>query len=321
MIKIFISNIGFGITSPDALIRLKKYGTIIRNDKNKRFNADELASCVANCDILIAGTEPITKKVFDKASSLRLIGRVGVGLDNIELEAAKHKKTTIIYTPDAPSYAMAEFTLSLMLNLIKNISIINNYMHNGQWMRFYGKQLSSLTIGIIGVGRVGRKVISLLKSSFPNLKILMYDPYNVENIEGVDRCSLIHLIKKTDIVSLHLPRTLETTHLLNKNNIFKMKKGSYLINTSRGEVVDEKILYDALKSGHLAGAALDVFEQEPYMGPLKEINNCILTSHIGSMTYEARALMEKQLVDDVINFITGQTLKYPVPNFDFSKET
>jgi D-3-phosphoglycerate dehydrogenase len=157
----------------------------------------------------------------------------------------------------------------------------------------------------------------MLLAIYPGIRISYYDP-SVAQIAGAHKSDLDTIIRETDILSLHIPLMESTKNLLNEQTISQMKPGSYIINTSRGGVVDEKALYDALKREHLAGAALDVFEQEPYKGDLKDLDNCILTSHIGSLTKQVRAVMEQQVVEDVVSFFETKNLSRPLPGYDFS---
>lgn len=316
MHNILVSNIGFGIASPQSLKLLQNYGNVILNKESVRFNEQSFIEKIANIEILIAGTEKITRAILEKAKNLKLISRVGVGVDNIDLDFVRKKKISISYTPEAPSEAVPEFTVALMLNLLKNISISDRKMHEKNWYRPMGRMLSSLTIGIVGAGKIGSKVINIVKLIEPKSKIIFYDPY-LESMQDATKCNLDELFRNSDVVSLHMPLNHETKGLIDVNLLGVMKKESYFINTSRGGIVDEHSLYQMLKNNHLAGAAIDVFEIEPYQGILTELDNCLLTSHIGSLTQEARALMESQVVEDIIRFIKNQSLLRPLKGFNF----
>ena len=307
MYKILISNSGFGDACQEALNLLKKNAQVIENIEKIKFSeTDFFNHQIHDVDILIAGTEKISKNVIDRASKLKLIGRVGVGVDNIDLECTRARKINISYTPDAPSMAVPEFTVALILNLIKGISFSDCKMHHKIWYRPMGRTLSACKLGIVGAGKIGAKVINLMTTLEPSLKVFFYDPH-IESVENAQKISLNDLFQSCDIISLHLPLNKVTKNLINKNLLNKMPQGSYLVNTSRGGIVDEASLYDALRK-NLAGAAIDVFEKEPYNGNLCELENCILTSHIGSMTRETRTLMETQITEDVLNFINNKPL-------------
>lgn len=318
MLNILISNIGFGKTSPKALTLIREKAHVVENLGNRRFSEDDFLASIRDTHILIAGTERISRRVLEQAPNLKLISRVGVGVDNIDLDYAKERKINVVYTPQAPSEAVPEFTLSLILNLIKGITNVDRQMHNGVWFRPMGRMLSSLKIGIVGAGKIGSRVIELIKSIAPSTEILFYDPY-LDFHAHAEKHDLSTLLKESDIVSLHLPLSVATTNLLDVNELSQMKSGSYLINTSRGGIVNEEGLYLNLQSKHLAGAALDVFEVEPYNGKLSELDNCLLTSHIGSMTHEVRALMEDQVAEDVLCFIENKPLIRSLEGFNFGE--
>lgn len=316
MPNILISNVGFGDAFPQGLEYLKSLGNVCENTAKKRFSEKDFIDVISNKEILVAGTETISRPVLKSAKKLKLICRVGVGVDNIDLEYAHQKKISISYTPDAPSESVPEFTVALLLNLIKGIHASDRQMHVYNWHRPMGHMLASMTVGIIGVGKIGKRVIQLIKSISPSTNIFYYDP-TVKKLSGVTACDLSLLLSESDVVSVHVPLNIQTRGLINRDCIKKMKPGSYLINTSRGGIVDEDALYTALDSNHLAGAALDVFNVEPYKGPLSTLDNCLLTSHIGSMTFEVRQLMEKQVIEDIKNFLEGKKLVRSLKGFDF----
>lgn len=316
MLKVVASLVGFGQSSPDALGLLKDHVTLHLNEKGQRYDEKALIEVIHDADIIVAGTEKISKTVLDQATKLKMIARVGVGVDSVDLEAAREKKISIIYTPEAPSEAIPEFTLGLMLNLIKGIHMSDRKMHQGGWQRPMGTTLSSMTVGVVGAGRIGANLIKNLKALYPTLSIYFYDPY-VEKVTGAIKLDLDQVFEMCDLVTLHLPLNEQTRRLVTQHHLLKMKKGSYLINTARGGIVDEAALYDALNSGHLAGAALDVFEMEPYGGPLATLDNCLLTSHIGSMTREVRALMEDQVSEDIMRFVQNKPLLRALPGYNF----
>jgi len=307
--KILISNIGFGQVSAEPLNRLKEHAQVVENTKNTRFTEEDFLQHTSDTDVIIAGTEKISEKIIARAKNLKLIARVGVGVDNIDLRAAFAHHVQIVYTPDAPALTVPEFTLALMLNLIKGIGLSDRCMHNKTWHRSMGRSLSALKFGIIGAGNIGKKVINLLKSIDHQVPIFYYDPV-VDSVANATRTGFDDVFTLCDLVSIHVPLNESTYHLVSQKQLSSMPEGSYLINTSRGGIVNEQDLYNALQR-NLIGAAIDVFEEEPYSGPLCGLENCLLTSHIGSMTVETRALMEKQVAEDIINFIDGEPLERP----------
>lgn len=318
MHNILVSNVGFGEASPTSLGILHNLGNVVLNEEKIRFREQDFIKKIFDKNIVIAGTEKITKSIINSAKNLKLIARVGAGIDNIDLDAAKEKNISICYTPDAPSQAVPEFTIALMLNLLKGISLSDRLMHQNIWYRPMGKMLSSMAVGIIGAGKIGTKVINLIKLVSPGSKVFYCDPY-VEFIENATKCDIKELFCNSDIVSVHLPLNSQTKGLITLDLLKLMKQGGYLVNTSRGGIVDEIALCELLKNNYLNGAAIDVFDQEPYQfGVLTELNNCLLTSHIGSLTTEIRGLMEEQVTEDILRFIKNQPLLRPLNGFNFT---
>jgi D-3-phosphoglycerate dehydrogenase / 2-oxoglutarate reductase len=290
------------------------------NPLGRRLTEKELIQLISDFHILIAGTEPITAKVMDAAPHLKLIARVGIGLDSVDLEAARRRGIAVTYTPDAPAPAVAELTVGLMLDLLRGISCTDRAMHTRQWNRVMGRRLNGLTVGIVGVGRVGKRVTRILRGGFPDVHILANDiqpDYTFGKDADVRWVEKSELYVKSDIVTLHVPLTRATRRLLGEREISAMKNTGFVINTSRGEIVDESALAAALKSGRLAGAAIDVFEEEPYAGVLTDIERCILTCHMGSMSEDCRHAMETEAVDDVLRFVRREPLKQPVPEVEY----
>lgn len=249
--------------------------------------------------------------MLGRAKKLKLISRVGIGLDSVDLVAAKKRGILVSYTPDAPAPAVAELTMGLMLSLLRNIHLSNIEMHRGKWNRYFGRRISEITIGVIGVGRIGGRVLRRL-SSFGTPRTLVNDLYpnhkaadNVK-LEWVDKETII---RESDLITLHLPLTKSTKNLITYKDLIKMKKDVILINTSIGGIVNELDLYRALYEGHLSGAGIDVFEKEPYDGDLKNIDRCILTSHMGSMSIDCRIRMEIEATEEGVRFIKEKPLE------------
>jgi D-3-phosphoglycerate dehydrogenase len=320
--KVVISAAPFGILpNVNSLELLQTAGLQYKlNPVGRRLTEEELIELIPGASILIAGTEPITAKALEAAQQLRLIAKVGIGLDNVDLDAARTRGIAVTYTPDAPAPAVAELTIGLMLDLLRNTSRADRMMHSKRWNRFLGRRLEGLTIGVIGVGRVGKRVIRILRGGFPTVIVRANDiqpdrefgsQFNVQWTEKKE------LFAASDIITLHLPLTVVTKHLVAEREIQMMKPSALIINTSRGEIIDENALASALRSGRLAGAALDVFEHEPYSGILTDIDQCILTCHMGSMSEDCRAAMEAGAVQDVLRFVRGEPLMQPVPESEY----
>ena len=253
---------------------------------------------------LIAGLEPLTKNVLQSAKSLKVIARVGTGLDSVDLAAAKQLGITVLNTPDAPTKAVAELTLAHILGLLRNVSQADRQIRVGVWKGLMGSLLETKTVGIVGFGRIGKRVATLI-SAFGASVIISDAQVKQSDYPNVE---LDELCIKSDILSLHLPYSEATHHIINEKQISQMKKGSYIVNISRGGLVDETALLTALKSGHLAGAALDCFEQEPYEGELSKLETVQITAHMGSYARETRDLMEREASRLLVNALHEKNL-------------
>ncbi len=246
---------------------------------------------------MIAGVEPLTRQAMSVARDLKVISRCGIGIDSVDIEAAESFNIIVTITPDGPTIAVAELALGMILSLLRRIHTSDAGIRNGEWIRPMGNLLHGKTVGLIGCGRIGCYLAKLL-SAF-DVTILGCDPACVQN----DNFSIVNfdqLFSQSDIISLHIPYTPGNHHFINRQLISLMKRGAVLINTARGGIVDEEALYDAIQSGHLSGAAIDCFEEEPYNGKLRTLENVLLTGHIGSYAREGRIMMEKQAVENLL---------------------
>jgi len=285
------------------------------NPFDRRMNESDFLSIIDKYDCLIAGTEKITEKILDKAINLKHISRVGVGYNSIDLNACNKRNIKISYTPDAPSSAVAEFTIGLFINLLRGIHISNNEMHKNQWSRYTGKNISESEIGIIGAGRIAVMVIeSLIKLGAKKISFndINNDQLNVLG-QKINFKTKEKIFKTSDIISLHVPLNNKTLNMISEKELNLFKNDAIIINTSRGGIINEEDLYQVLLKGKLAGVALDVFENEPYDGVLSTIDRCLLTSHISSMAQETRINMEKEAVKEVLRFLTNQSLSGLIP--------
>jgi len=207
----------------------------------------------------------------------------------------------------------------MMLMLLRSVHVSNSQMHSGEWYRFFGRRLSEVTIGIIGIGRIGQGVLEHLKG-FGSPKILVNDisvKDDISNRFNVEWSSKEEIYKQSDIVSLHLPLTGKTKNMIKRDHLFSMKKDAIIINTSRGGIINESDLYKVMQSGHLSGAAIDVFDNEPYSGDLKRIERCLLTAHMGSMSVDCRSRMEIEATEEAVRFLTGKPLRGLVPEEEY----
>lgn len=318
--KALITTVPFATQNTLPLEMLQNAGISYEiNPLGRRLTDAELSELIPGVDILIAGTEQISARVFDRADNLKLISRVGIGLDGVDLNRARSDGVQVCYTPDAPAPAVAELTIGLMLSLLRGIHLSNTELHKREWNRHFGRRIPDVTIGIIGVGRIGGRVIRRL-GSFGSPRMLINDVRRDQHItdalklEWVDKETIF---RESDVVSLHVPLTTETRGLVGVRELQMMKPDALLINAARGGVVDEDALYHALSNGKIGGAAIDVFEQEPYSGALCELKNCILTAHMGSMSTDCRVKMEIDATEDAVRFVKGQRLLRPVPTSEY----
>ena len=320
MKKVLITTVPFADKNRLPLELLEDAGIeYLINPLNKKLTEEELLEIVADFDVIIAGTEQITPKVMNHANNLKMISRVGMGLDSVDLLAAKERGIKVSFTPDAPAPAVAELTIGLMLSLLRSTHVANAELHRGEWVRHFGRRISEITIGIIGVGRIGQGVLRRL-SSFGNPRILINDLNPDDRLTAQGNfvwADKEEIYRQADIISLHLPLTKHTKNMIRAEQIAIMKPDSILINTARGGIINEFDLANALNAGHLDGAAIDVFENEPYKGPLAEIERCILTSHMGSMTVDCRTRMEIEATEEAVRFLKGLPLEREVPEEEY----
>ena len=303
--KVFISLNQFCHFSDIPKKLLKKYNIeYINNPLKKKLTEEDLIKYQSNCDFILAGTEKISKKVISKNKNLKVISRVGVGIDNIDLKYAKKRQIKVFNTPSAPSDSVAEFSLALILNSIKQINLMDTEIRRKKWIKLQGKMINDLNIGIVGTGNIGSKLIKLLSFLKPK-KILAYDKIKkidlIKNF-NVNYVSKKDLLQNSDLISLHLSSNQKTKKFISEKEFKLMKKSAILINTSRGDIIDEKKLESALKRKIIGFAALDAFEKEPYTGCMINLENCLITSHSSSFTESARKMMEIHATKNIIRF-------------------
>ena len=272
---------------------------------------EEITEKISTFNIVIVRSRTtITKEMIEKADNCKIIARVGVGLDNVDQEAAKTKNIRVINAVEGAMNAVAELVLGLMLSLARQTGRGDRAIRNQQWLKkeLKGTELRGKYLGIIGLGNIGKRLGRLARAL--NMNIIGYDvmPIDEEFAKevGLMKADLNTLLQSSDYVSIHVPLLDSTYHLLNADKMSTMKKTAKIINTSRGGVVDEDALYDALKNGTLGGAALDVFEKEPAIGTkLAELDNVILTPHIGAQTKEAQSLAANVIAEKIIQILRG----------------
>lgn len=296
------SSMGQCGSEPFDLLRENGY-EVINNPYGRKLTEDEVIGLAKDCVGIVAGVEPLTARVMDALPNLKCISRVGVGMDNVDQEYAKQKGIIVVNTPDGPTRGVAELTLAMTLSLLRRIPQADAALHQRKWKKQIGNLFLDKKVGIIGLGRIGKSVAEL----FRGLKnpVVGYDPFANEcwaKDNGVELASFENVLKQADILTLHVPGNKDKSPVIGAKEISLMKDGSFLINIARGGVVDEAALYDVLKEGKLAGAAIDVYTKEPYEGPLCDLENIIMTPHLGSYAKEGKLQME---IDAVKNFINA----------------
>lgn len=320
--KILITTVPFAEFDPTPLDLLNAVAgdvEFVINPIGRKLKEAELAELAPDFDVLIAGTEQISRRVMENAPRLKLISRVGIGLDSVDLHAARELGITVSYTPDAPAPAVAELTLAHILNLLRYLPVIDRKMRGKEWHRIMGERLALQTVGIIGTGRIGMRVLRHLQGFAP-ARILVNDLkpnaelYAKYNAEHVDKETLY---RESDVISVHVPLTRQTRHLIGTREMAMMKPTVRLVNTARGGIIHEGDLYEALVSNRVAGAAIDVFEEEPYSGPLTQTENCFISCHMGSMTQDCRAEMEIRATEEALRFVRGEPLANVVPEYEY----
>ena len=282
------------------VIRMKPQGRLLQEE--------ELASLVGECDGMIVGLDPVSKKVITSGKRLKVISKYGVGLDNVDLEAAKARGIIVTYTPGANTEAVADLAFGLMLACARNIPLADRKVRSGQWQKITGSSVWGKTLGVIGTGRIGRAVVR--RASGFDMRILCHDEqedpalisaYHVEYVQ------LDELLRQSDYVTLHIPLTERTQNFIGAAELSIMKKTAYLINTARGELVDEEALYQALISGKIAGAGLDVFQQEPPTGSkILGLENVVLAPHMGAHTAESIINMSIMASRNLVAALRGE---------------
>jgi D-3-phosphoglycerate dehydrogenase len=281
----------------------------VYNPYSRPLSSLELQALLPGCDGYIAGLDAIDAAALEAADKLRVIARYGVGVDNVDLEAAARMGITVANTPLANAVSVAELTIGLMLSLARSLPALAQQTKAGGWPRMVGVTLQGKTVGLLGLGAIGKEVARRLRCF--RCTVLAHDPKVDEAFAGEHGVALVpvdELLARCDFVSLHLPVLADTRGMVNAAFLSWMKPGSYLINTSRGELVDEHALLEALQTGHVAGAALDAFAQEPpgAENPLLAHPNVIATPHTGAHTDGATNAMGRGALDACLAVLKGE---------------
>jgi len=289
-------------------IELLRESPDITVDVKPKLELQELINRISEYDaLLVRSATKVTKEVIDAAKNLKVIGRAGVGVDNIDVEAASKKGILVMNTPGGNTISAAEHTMSMLLALSRSIPQANISLKSKQWekKKFLGTEVFKKTLGIIGLGRIGGEVAKRAQSF--GMEIIVYDPYiskaHAREL-GVKLVSFPELTKQADYITIHVPLTPETKHIINKETIAQMKEGVKIINCARGGIIDEAALAEAVKSGKVGGAALDVFENEPpFDSPVLGLENIIVTPHLGASTEEAQINVARDIALQVLDFL------------------
>lgn len=305
MHKILVSPSSFGECGLEPFDLLKEVGfEIIPNPYGRKLSEDEIIEHASDITGVVAGVETYSRRVLDSLKYLKCISRVGVGVDSINLNYAKEKGVEVLITPEGPTQAVAELSLGLAMNLLRRISISDRNIRDGIWKKEVGNLLVNKTVGIIGLGRIGKRTATLYKAL--GCKVVAFDKFPdatwMESNE-VQSVSLEQLCGDSDIITIHVPGMDNGKPLIASPQLQTMKPATIIINLSRGGVVDEHDLFTYLKANPDSFAALDVFNKEPYTGPLTTLDNIVLTPHLGSYAKEAKLNMEIDAVKNLIEFL------------------
>jgi D-3-phosphoglycerate dehydrogenase len=314
--RLLVTPTSYGKNDPRLYSELEGLvGEVIYNPNKRPLTSAELVNLLPGCDGYIAGLDAIDRAALEAADKLKVIARYGVGVDNVDLQAAREKGIVVTNTPGANSVSVAELTLALILALARQLPNSVAATRSGEWPRLSGLSLEGKSVGLLGLGSIGKQVARRLQGF--DCRILAYDLFPDEGFakeHGVTLLSLKDVLAQSDFVSLHLPLTPETRGMVNPAFIAQIKPGAYLVNTSRGELIDESALLEALKSGHLGGAALDVFAKEPpgADNPLLALPQVIVTPHCGAHTDGATNAMGWTALRDCLAVLRGQEPTYRV---------
>jgi D-3-phosphoglycerate dehydrogenase len=308
--RVLVTPTSYGKNEPALKTQLEaEVGEVVYNTTGRPLSADELLTLIPEVDGYIAGLDTINRQVIETADRLKVIARYGVGVDAVDLGAARERGIIVTNTPGANSGSVAELAVGLMISLARNITTAAQATRSGQWPRLKGLSLDNKIVGLLGFGAIGQQVARKLHGF--DCRIIAYDP--VADVEvatqlGVELQPRLEVITQADFISLHLPLLPETQGMVNEGFLNRMKPGAYLINTSRGELIVEDALFQALKGDHLTGAALDCFVQQPPAAdnPLLSLPQVIATPHMGAHTDAATNAMGWSALNDCLAVLRGE---------------
>lgn len=314
--KILVTPTSLGADSTlEAMRVLRNFADeLVFNPYGRPLTSEELIPLLQDCDGYLAGLDQVTAEALQRAERLKVVSRYGVGYDRVDLDAARRCGIVVTNTPGANSRAVAELAFGLILALARKIPSLNEETQKGAWLRSTGCELYGKTLGIVGLGAVGRLTAEFGRGF--GMRVMAYDPYvdlSYCEAHNIRAGSFDELIQSSDVISLHIPRTPETYHIINQDSLRKMKMGAILVNTARGGLIDEAAAVDALDEGRLSGIGMDAFEEEPPVNsPLFRHPNVVMTPHTGAHTKEAVEKMAMLSVENLIKVLRGESCKYMV---------
>jgi len=310
--KILVTPTSIGPNSDGpAMKKLRAFAeSLVFNQEGRPLTEDELIPLLEGCDGCIAGLDRFTAKAIESAPKLKVISRYGTGVDRVDLAAAKARNVVVCNTPGANSQAVADLTFGMFLSLARRLPVLDKKTREGQWPRSIGVELQGKTLGLLGLGAVG-KAVARRAAGF-SMKIIAHDPF-VDKAQaeanGVLMADFDAVVRAADFLSLHMPLTEQTRYVISADAMKSMKKGAFIVNTSRGGLIDETAAYDLLKEGRLGGLGLDVYETEPPPrgSPLFELENVVVTPHTAARTAEATQAMADMSVQNLIEELSGRS--------------
>ena len=313
--KVIVTARSFGPTDGEAMQILQNAGCDVKKlIAGEKSIPEQLKEEIVNADAVIAGLEDYDKTLIDSAQKLKIISRYGVGYDKVDLEAAKAKGIPVTITPGANGDSVADLAVTLMLSVARNIPFMDRTLKVGASKRPSGLEMCGKTLGVIGAGRIGKGVAERCKGF--GMKLLLFDQYQDTqwaSSVGAEYVDFDTIVKEADFITIHSPLTDETRGMFGKEQFAAMKNTAIIVNTARGGIIDEEALYDALTSGEIYGAGLDVTVTEPASeSPLAGLDNCILTPHAGAATTEAGIKMSVMAAQNVVTVLSGQKCQYQV---------
>jgi D-3-phosphoglycerate dehydrogenase len=313
--KIYVASRSFGQRCEEAIKLLESFADVERNPHGRALNEQELLKIVEYVDALVVGGDKIDRKMIENSKRLKIIARHGIGVDNIDLQAATEHNIVVTYAPHANADSVADFTMGLVLCLARQIPQSHISMSQGKWEspKFIGLELCGKTLGIVGLGDIGCRVAKRAKGF--DMRVLYWSRRRKADIEkelSIQYVDFETLLRESDFITLHVALTNETQGLIGREEIALMKKTAYLINTARGSVIDENAIYEALKERKIGGAAIDVYPKEPpdTDDPLLKLDNVIKTPHIAAYTVEAVRRMDLMNAEDLAKFFKGERPTY-----------